>query len=86
MTVAELKKLVDSKKLIIGAQRTMKELKKGTLKQIYLSVNCAPATKSTLESQARADKITVSQMELTSQELGVLVKKPFIVSMVAVLK
>ena len=86
MTIAELKKLVDTKKLVIGAEKTAKELKKGTLKKIYVSMNCSPAMKETLSSQARADKIEVTTLDMSSVDLGVLVKKPFSVSTVAVLK
>ena len=41
MTLAELRKHVGDKKLILGKDRVMKLLRKGDLKEVFLAVNCS---------------------------------------------
>ena len=86
MSLAELKKLVGDKKLIIGTDRTMKELTKGGLKEIFLSSNCSKETKENIETHAGMFKVKVSTVDITNDDMGVLVKKPFAVSVVSLLK
>ncbi len=86
MSLAELKKLVGNKKLIVGTDRTLKLLKKGELKEIFVSVNCPKNDKDTLTTQAKMFSVKVDQLEISNDDLGVVVKKPFSVSVVALQK
>jgi large subunit ribosomal protein L30e len=86
MTVAELKKLAGDKKLVIGTDRTIKELKKGNLKKVFLAKNCHANARADIENNAKQMKIEVSDLEITSEELGVIVKKPFSVSIIGLAK
>jgi large subunit ribosomal protein L30e len=86
MTLEDLKKAVGNKNLILGSQRTVKELKKGSLKKIFLASNCDKATKETIEINAKVLKVDVSKLNITSEELGIIVKKPFSVSVASLLK
>jgi large subunit ribosomal protein L30e len=86
MTVAELKKLVGNKKLILGTERTLKELKRGEVKKVFLAANCAPTIKEDIETYAKQHDVEVSVLDVRNEELGVVVKKPFAVSVIALLK
>jgi large subunit ribosomal protein L30e len=86
MSLAELKKQVGNKKLIAGTSRAIKELKKGNVKIIFLSSNCPKEIKSELEINAKMEKAEVSSLGINSEELGVIIKKPFSVSVVSLLK
>lgn len=86
MTTAELKKLVGNSKLVIGTQRTMKELKKGNLKKIFISSNCHQDVKDSIISNAKLLGVEVSQLDVTNEETGIIVKKPFAVSVVSLQK
>lgn len=86
MTVAELKKLVGNKKLILGADRTIKDLKRGEAKKVFLASNCKKETKEDILHYAKTHKIEVSQLDVNNEELGVIVKKPFAVSVICLLK
>lgn len=81
----ELRKLLTEKKLVIGAERTMKYLKLGKLKQVYASRNCAQQTKDDLVHDSKLAKAEFKLLENSSAELGVFCKKPFPVSVVGVL-
>ena len=74
----EIRALLAGKKLILGTDRTLKELMRGTLAKVFVSSNCP-----ILERIAYACKIAnVPMIELsaTSEEVGVLCKKPFAIS------
>ena len=86
MSLAELKKQVGNKKLIAGTKRALKELKMGNVKTIFLASNCPKETKSEIETNARLNKTEVSQLDVNNEDLGVVIKKPFPVSIVFLLK
>ncbi|MBN2420697.1 ribosomal L7Ae/L30e/S12e/Gadd45 family protein [Candidatus Woesearchaeota archaeon] len=86
MSLTELKKLIGNKKLIVGTDRTLKELKKGNIKSIFVASNCPENLKSEIETNARMEKSEISVLEINNEELGVVVKKPFAVSVVSLLK
>lgn len=86
MSLAELKKLVGNKKLILGTDRTLKNLKKNELKEIFLSSNAAKNAKEDVEVISKKFGVKVSQLEITSDEMGVVVKKPFSVSVASLQK
>ena len=80
MSLAELKKHVGSKKLLLGADRTLKNLKKGELKEIFLSSNTAENVKEDIETISKKFNVKIYKLDITSEEMGVVVKKPFSVS------
>ncbi len=86
MTSAELKKVVGDKKMLIGATKTVAEMKKGNVKKIFLAANCDVKTRATIESNAKVLSVDVAQVEVSSEEMGVLVKKPFSVSVISLSK
>jgi ribosomal protein L30E len=86
MTVAELKKLVGNSKLILGMQRTLKEVKRGNVKTVFLAKNCSKEMKESIEVNAKMSKTEVSQLDITNDDMGVAVKKPFAVSVACLLK
>ncbi len=86
MSLAELKKVVGNSKLILGTDKTFAELKKGMVKKVFLAVNCGKIVKEDIEANAKSFGVEVSQLSVTSEELGVVVKKPFPVAVAALLK
>ena len=86
MTLSELKKNVGNKKLILGLNRTVKEMKKGNVNEIFLASNCSMEMKKDIEAVAKKFKIKISELDVTNEEMGVVVKKPFAVSVACLLK
>lgn len=86
MSLAELKKLVENKKLLLGTDRTMKEMKMGKVKKIFLASNCKKEIKEDILHDAKQAGVEVSQLDVNNEELGVVVKKPFAVSVICLLK
>ena len=78
----DLKKKLGEGKVIIGADRVLKELKKGTLKRVFLAANCRDDIKKDVKYYAELLKVNVEDVPASNEELGVLCKKNFFVSVV----
>ncbi len=83
--VSEVKKLMTASKLVFGAGETVKLLRQGRLARVYLSTNCSPQAKSDIEHACKIVGIDVVELNQSSEEIGVLCKKPFAISVIGVL-
>ena len=55
----ELRDALKEKKVIIGTEKTMKFLKKGEVKQVYVSSNCPKDVKEDVEHYCKVFKINL---------------------------
>ena len=79
----EIRKLLDSGKVIIGTDRTLKALRSEKLSRVLISANC---NESTVEQiSAYAGKAKVEKLPETNEELGVLCKKPFRIAVLGIM-
>lgn len=85
-TAVEIRALMADKKLVLGSERTLKLLRLGKLKQVFLSANCADSTKENVRQYSKLGDVKVRQLHYPSSELGVICKKPFSISVIGVLK
>lgn len=83
MTAADLRKDLKTKKPILGSEKTLKELKTGNLTKIYLSSNCKEETKKDILHYAKLSDIKVIELEETNEDLGIICKKPFNISVIS---
>lgn len=84
--IDEIKKLLKSKSLIIGTERTVKSLKIGKLSRVYVSANCPKEVKEDLKYYGELSATPIIELEQTNEEIGTLCKKPFLISVLSVLK
>jgi len=84
--VSELRKLAESNKLIIGAERTIKSIRLCKVSVVYITKNITETTKETIEKESALAKIKVMPLDYTNEELGVICKKPFRISVLSVVK
>jgi len=82
MPTDEIKKLLGKENLIIGTDRTTKMLKRGELKKIFLAKNTAEETKKDIEYYAELSGVEVENLKETNEEIGILCKKPFSISVI----
>jgi large subunit ribosomal protein L30e len=82
---AEVKKLMGASRLVLGADETLKLLRQGKLARVFISTNCSPQIRADLEHACKVAGIDVVELNQTSDEIGVLCKKPFAISVVGVL-
>ncbi len=82
--ISELKKLLKADKVILGTDRTLKLLKLGTADRIFLSSNCPEAVKKDIEYYAKLSNVPLIHLKQPNDELGILCKKPYPVSVLSV--
>ncbi|MBM3200491.1 50S ribosomal protein L30 [Candidatus Woesearchaeota archaeon] len=80
MSVTELRKALKEKTITFGTEKTIKMLKNGTAKKVFLSSNCPEDVKKTVTYYAQLINIEVVQLELPTDEIGLTCKKPFGIS------
>jgi len=85
-TIKEIRALIESKKAVVGTQETIKNLKLGKVAKVYLTANCPDKLKEDVNYYSKLSKAEVVQLNYPNDELGVVCKKPFSISMLSVLK
>lgn len=86
MSIDEIKKNLKTKNLLIGTSVVMKNLRKGKLAKIFLSENCPENLKKDIMHHVDITKIEVEQLNIPNDELGVVCKKSFFISVIGLLK
>jgi len=80
--IKDIKKILVDKSLVIGSKRTLKKLKVGKIKMVFLAKNTAEKIKKDILNCAK--NVEVNELEITNEELGMLCKKPYKISVVSI--
>jgi len=83
--VSELKKLLTDEKLVLGSERTLKLLRDKRLEKVYLASTCDHAVREQVEHLAGVQDVQIEVLTKTADEIGVICRRPFAVSVVGVL-
>ena len=79
----ELKEAVKEKKLIIGTDRTIKNLKMHKVKKVYIASNCKKDIEEDIQHYCKLYNINLTKVKENNEELGVICKKPFSISVLS---
>ena len=82
----DFKKLIKEKKLWIGTRQTLKYLKQGKVKKIFLSSNCPESVSASVKHYASLGHVDIEQLSTPNDELGPLCKKQFAISVLGLKK
>ncbi len=82
--IGEFKKLLKTEKVVLGTERTLKLLKSGTATQVFLSSNCPDAVKNDVEYYAKLSAVPVVYLKYPNDELGILCKRSYHVSVLCI--
>jgi|TARA_Y100000310_G_scaffold339954_1_gene434262 ribosomal protein L30E len=77
MSVVELRKVLSSKNVVFGTNQTIKNIKCGKVKRVFLASNCPAATKKTFEEYKKVNDFEIIQLDDPGEELMLLCKKNF---------
>ena len=80
MTVSELKKAVEEKRIILGKDRTIKKLRRGDITKIFLASNCSNDDEEEIKHLAKIANVKVEKLKKPNEEVGLLCKKIFSIS------
>lgn len=86
MTLAEIRSNLKGNHILIGTNLTLKNLKLGTVSKVFLSANCPNSVKQDVDNYCRISNCSSELLDIPNEELGVVCKKPFSVSVVGLLK
>ncbi len=85
-SISELKKLLKTDNVVLGTERTLKILKSGNAEKVFLSSNCPDDVKKDVEYYAKFAGIPLIYLKQPNDELGILCKKPYPVSVLTILQ
>ena len=83
---AEIKKMIKSGILVIGTKRTIKSLKLGKVQKVLVSSNCPSSVESDINYYVGLSGAEFHKLDYPNDELSVICKKPFSISVLALLK
>lgn len=83
-TIAEIKKLMSQKKLVIGTNNVLKGLRSKSLQRVFVSSNCPEDVFQDVQKYAKITNTPVIQLDIPNEEFGTVCKKPFFVSLAGV--
>ena len=86
ITSAEIKKIIKSGNVIFGTQRTVKSLRLGKVEKIMISSNCPERVEKNINYYAGLTGTEFQKLDFPNDELGIICKKPFSISVLAVVK
>ena len=86
ITSAEIKKILKSGNVLLGTERTVNGLRLGKIEKVLLSSNCPARVEQDINYYAGLSGAETHKLEYPNDELGVICKKPFSISVLAVIK
>lgn len=85
--IEEIKTALKTKgKVVIGTARTIKNLKLGRLEKVFLTSNCPKSVKEDIKYYAKLSNAKVVQLKQPNDELGIICRKPFAISVLSITK
>ena len=73
-----------TQEVIIGKERVLKALQQGKLSAVLLAHNCPETMRTDVEYYAKLTKTPFVVLEQNNEEMGILCKKNFLISIVGV--
>jgi large subunit ribosomal protein L30e len=86
ITSAQIKKMLKEGSLILGTERSIKSLRLGRVEKVLLSKNCPEKVESNVNRYSNLNGTAVEKLDLPNDELGIICKKPFSISVLALVK
>ncbi len=80
----EIRKLLESDKLIIGTEKTLKELRAKNLEKVYVASNTKEETVNDIKHFASLAEVEVVELDVPNDEVGTICRKPFAISVLGV--
>jgi len=84
--IAEIKKAIVAKTIILGTQETMQAIRNGKCAKVFITENCPDSIVADVKYYAEHAKIPYVLLKETNESLGVICKKPYSVSLAALTK
>ena len=84
--IVQIRTAVEKGAAILGTKNTLKSVRSGTVSRVYMTRNTPAHVQDDLRHLCGLADVQLVELELTNKELGVVCKKPFVISVLAVLQ
>lgn len=81
--INEIKKLLETGKLVFGADQALKLLRTHKAGKIWMSKNVSADALGDIKNLAALDSVDVVELPQSNEELGTLCRKPFAISVIS---
>jgi ribosomal protein L30E len=78
--ISDIKDAMKKKRLVLGTESTVKNLKLGKLAKVFATNNCPEDVKGDLEYYGELANVPVVYLSIPNDELGTICKKQFAIS------
>jgi ribosomal protein L30E len=85
-STSDIKKEIKTKKITIGTNSVIKNLKSNKIEKVYIASNCSEKTKKDIEKYSKIINVPVIVLKQPNDELGLICKKQFSISSIGILK
>lgn len=82
--IQEIKKALEKNELVIGTNETLNLLRKNQIKKVFFTKNAPTDVKSDMKHFCELNDVECNELDMFNDELGVVCKKPFSISVVAI--
>ncbi len=84
--IDDVRKILKEGKAVIGTNEVIKGLKLGKISKVFITSNCPEKVKKDINYYSSLSKVEVVQLKQPNDELGVVCKKPYSVSVLGLAK
>lgn len=81
--LTEVRTALKNDKIVIGTERVIKGVRAGTVAKVFFSNNAPEEIREDIARYAETAKIPIVELEVPNDELGVICKKKFHISVLA---
>jgi ribosomal protein L30E len=86
VTTDQLRKWIEEKKVTIGTDATIRALKSSAVKRVVVAANAPATTRTRVERYCALTGVELEALSVPNDELGVMCKKPFSISVLGIKK
>lgn len=83
--LAEVRVALKNDKVVIGTERVLKGIRAGTVAKVFISSNAPEEVRDDIAQYAETAKVPIVELETPNDELGVVCKKKYHISVLATL-
>jgi large subunit ribosomal protein L30e len=84
--IEDIKRHLKEGKVLIGSEEVLKGLRKGVLSRIIMASNCNPGTADDIRHYSKIAGAEVTEASIPNDELGVVCKKPYAISVLGIVR
>ncbi len=85
-SISSIRKALETGKVAIGTKETMQAIRRGSISTVFLAANCPVAVAAEIEQRHGIAAFTMERLTQDSDEVGVLCKKSFAISVLGIVK